>query len=103
MSEDNKYDRPGSGVAFWQPKDQRRSEMSPDFKGYVVLEMDYKAGEKFKVAMWSRKTKTGAPYLTMKEDNYTKKQFTKPERGDVEVEHKPRQSKKDSWDEDVPF
>lgn len=109
MNDSNDRDRPGSGVAFWQPQDQRRSEKAPDFKGYIVLDMDYKAGEKFKLVAWKRSTQNGLPFLTLKEDNWTKRKEMGLVKPDVEVEYKAptrRQApKKDVWDDDneVPF
>lgn len=104
------YDRPGSGVAFWQAEAQRKSEKSPDFKGYILLEMDYKAGDKLQLVAWKKTAKTGAPFLTLKEDNYVRKQQMQGRvTEDVEVEYKAPvrkpAPKKDVWadDNDVPF
>jgi len=42
---------PGSGVAYWE--EEKKSDKGPDYKGFIVLEMDYKAGEKLKFASGS--------------------------------------------------
>jgi len=62
---------PGSGVAFFE--EEKKSEKGPDFKGFIVLEMDYKAGEKLKFAVWQRPTSKGTSLLSFKEDNWTKR------------------------------
>ena len=43
---------PGSGVLFWEDENMRRSDKAPDYKGFVLLEHDYKAGEKLKLGGW---------------------------------------------------
>lgn len=62
---------PGSGVAFWE--NVKKSEKGPDYKGFVTLEMDYKAGEKLKMAFWLKNTSNGNTLLAIKEDNYSKR------------------------------
>jgi len=62
---------PGSGVAYWE--EEKKSEKGPDYKGFIVLEMDYKAGEKLKFAVWQRSTSKGTTLLSFKEDNWTKR------------------------------
>jgi len=62
---------PGNGVAFFE--EEKKSEKGPDFKGFIVLEMDYKAGEKLKFAVWQRPTSKGTSLLSFKEDNWTKR------------------------------
>jgi hypothetical protein len=70
----NKHtEMPGSGVAYWEDENQRKSEKAPDYKGFVMLEMDYKAGEKLKLAMWLRDTSRGSTLLAIKEDNWLKR------------------------------
>ena len=62
---------PGSGVAFWETV--KKSDKGPDYKGFITLEMDYKAGEKLKMAFWLKNTSSGNTLLAIKEDNYTKR------------------------------
>ena len=93
---------PGKGVMYWEPVEKRKNPKSPDYKGFVVLEMDYKAGEKIKLSAWERKTAYGT-LLAMSEDNWSKKQKETPkevrsgyQRRDNDFAYRPR-------DEDVPF
>ena len=64
---------PGSGVMYWEDEEMRKSPKGPDFKGFLVLEMDYKAGEKLKIAAWEKPTSRGTYLLALKEDNWSKK------------------------------
>jgi hypothetical protein len=64
---------PGSGVMYWEEEEMRKSPKGPDYKGFVVLEMDYKAGEKLKIAAWQKPTSRGHNLLALKEDNWSKK------------------------------
>jgi len=66
-------EKPGKGVMYWEAEEQRKSPSAPDFKGFVVLEMDYKAGEKLKMAFWLKNTSNGNTLLAIKEDNYSKR------------------------------
>ena len=70
MSNQHK-EMPGSGVAYWE--EEKKSDKGPDYKGFIVLEMDYKAGEKLKFAVWQRNTSKGTTLLSFKEDNWTKR------------------------------
>jgi hypothetical protein len=75
---------PGSGVMYWEDEDQRKSPKGPDFKGFILLEMDYKAGEKLKIAAWQKPTSRGTSLLALKEDNWSKKK-REDERKDKEI------------------
>ena len=72
-------DKPGYGTAFWEPEEKRvkkdgsPNQYHPDYKGYVFLEMDYKAGDKLKIDIWEKQTRHGTTMLSLKEDNFTKK------------------------------
>lgn len=68
---------PGSGVAYWET--EKKSPKGPDYKGFVVLEMDYQAGEKLKLAMWQKDTSTGSTLLSIKEDNWAKRKRAEKE------------------------
>jgi hypothetical protein len=94
---------PGSGVAYWE--DEKKSEKGPDYKGFVVLEMDYKAGEKLKMAFWQRSTARGTTLLAIKEDNWLKRKKLE-ENAPTEVEPAYRRAvppKRQTDDDDVPF
>lgn len=99
---------PGSGVAFWE--EEKKSEKAPDFKGFIILEMDYKAGEKIKFAVWQRPTSKGTSLLSFKEDNWTKRK-KQEEREAYQAEvvevtpayKKPRVDSRIRSDDDVPF
>jgi hypothetical protein len=74
MSTGNAHkEMPGSGVMYWEEEEMRKSPKGPDYKGFVVLEMDYKAGEKLKIAAWQKPTSRGHNLLALKEDNWSKK------------------------------
>jgi hypothetical protein len=93
---------PGSGVMYWEEEEMRKSPKGPDFKGFLVLECDYKAGEKLKIAAWQKPTSRGHNLLALKEDNWSKKK-REEEMKDKEVpsRYTPRTSR--SNDDDVPF
>ncbi len=75
-------ERPGKGVMFYEMT--KEHERGPDYKGFIILEMDYKAGEK----------------LTLSEDNFTKKRRAEYQ-PDKEVT--PAYVKHKRYDDDVPF
>ena len=92
-------EQPGMGVCYWEEESQRKSPKGPDFKGFVVLEMDYKAGEKLKLALWQKPTSRGYNLLAVKEDNWLKKK--KLEEGRP-TEVAPRYTQRRD-DNDIPF
>jgi hypothetical protein len=61
----------GTGVAYFEKV--KKSDRAPDYLGFVVLDMDYVAGEKLKLAFWMRQNDSGLSYFVIKEDNYSKK------------------------------
>ena len=63
---------PGTGVAFFERPEERKPN-GPTFKGLITLELDYKAGETLKIALWQKDTSLGVPLLSIKEDNWAKK------------------------------
>jgi len=65
--------KPGKGVLYFEPPERRRSEGAPTYIGFIVLEMDYSAGEKVKMAAWQIENKNGEPLISLSEDNYSKK------------------------------
>jgi len=104
MSTGNAHkEMPGSGVMYWEEEEMRKSPKGPDYKGFVVLEMDYKAGEKLKIAAWQKPTSRGHNLLALKEDNWSKKK-REEERKDKEVTPAyARKSYGRDDDADVPF
>ena len=68
---------PGKGVLFFEPMEKRTSPKGPDYKGFVILEMDYKAGDKLKLSAWEKKTNYGTLY-SLAEDNWSRKQKETP-------------------------
>jgi len=94
---------PGSGVAYWE--EEKKSDKGPDYKGFIVLEMDYKAGEKMKFAVWQRPTSKGTTLLSFKEDNWTKRKKAEERNEVVEVVPAYRKHVQPSRvdDDDVPF
>jgi len=94
---------PGSGVAYWE--EEKKRDKGPDYKGFIVLEMDYKAGEKLKFAVWQRPTSKGTTLLSFKEDNWTKRKKAEERNEVVEVVPAYRKHVQPSRvdDDDVPF
>ena len=91
-------ERPGKGVMYWEEESQRKNDKAPDFKGFLVLEMDYKAGEKLKLAAWQKPTSRGYNLLSITEDNWSKKQR------ETDKEVTPGYARKQRDDDmDVPF
>jgi len=93
---------PGSGVLYWEDEEMRKSPKGPDFKGFIVLECDYKAGEKLKIAAWQKPTSRGNNLLALKEDNWSKKK-REEERQDKEVTPNYARKTYRNDDQDVPF
>lgn len=95
-------ERPGKGVMYFE-EGSRLDEKKPKYKGYIILEMDYKAGEKLKIACWERPTSRGYSLLSLAEDNYSKKkEFERNEEADIPKEVPPKY-RRNIDDNDVPF
>ena len=99
MDSNPHQERPGKGVMYYEA--DKKHEKGPDYKGFIVLEMDYKAGEKLKLAAWMRDTRSGHKLISLSEDNWTKKQ---------RAEHQPDKEVQPAYvkhkrydDDDVPF
>lgn len=91
---------PGTGVLFWEDESLRRSDKAPDFKGFITLEFDYKAGDKLKIGGWQKQTSSGKTLISLREDNWAKKKAQ--EAGtDQPYEVKPAYMRKK--DDDLPF
>lgn len=104
--------KPGTGRMFFVPHDQRKSDKQPDFDGYLILNNDYKAGEKLKIGAYEKTAKNGNKYFVLREDDWAKRRQGQPAppRGDTEVpinynapRHPSAYKRGKQWDEDVPF
>ena len=93
-------ERPGKGVMYYEIT--KEYEKGPDFKGFLVLEMDYKAGEKLKLAAWKKPTSRGVDLLSLSEDNWTKKKRAENQ-PDKEVTPAYAKNRRSDFDDDVPF
>ena len=91
-------ERPGKGVMY--QVDEKETPKHPDFTGFLVLEMDYKAGEKVKMAAWMKPTSRGNHLLSLSEDNFTKRL---KEQGKVDKEVQPAYVRHRRADDDIPF
>jgi hypothetical protein len=61
------FDRkPGTGTLLSKDK---RTEKSPDFKGELKLDQDYKAGDVIKISAWQRQSNMG-PLISLSIDNW---------------------------------
>ena len=100
MSTNQHNERPGKGVMYYE--ETKKHEKGPDYKGFLVLEMDYKAGEKLKLAAWMKDTSRGYQLIALSEDNYTKKMKAQNQ-PDKEVEPAYVKHKRYDDDSDVPF
>ena len=104
-------DKPGYGTAFWEPEEKRvkkdgsPNQYHPDYKGYVFLEMDYKAGDKLKIDIWEKQTRHGTTMLSLKEDNFTKKLRSGPQedRSGYQKRSEHAYRRNDDDDNSVPF
>jgi len=104
-------EKPGKGVLF--SEQQKKHPQGPDLKGFIVLEMDYKAGEKLSISGWMKDTAYG-PLVSLSEDTFAKKkrmesaetrvqEFNQPKEVRPAYAYKPGGKKFIDDDEDVPF
>lgn len=100
MSSNPHIEKPGYGVMYYEI--EKKHEKGPDYKGFLVLEMDYKAGEKIKIGAWEKKTSIGHTLYSLREDNYTKKKQAAFQ-PDKEVHQGYAKVKHTRFDDDVPF
>ena len=98
VSTNQHNERPGKGVMYYE--ETKKHEKGPDYKGFLVLEMDYKAGEKLKLAAWMKDTSRGTKLISLSEDNFSKK---RREEGRQDQEVQPAYVKHKRYDDDVPF
>jgi hypothetical protein len=96
---------PGRGVMYWQEEEKRKHAQSPDFQGFIVLECDYRAGEKLYLGAWQKPTSRGNNLLSLKEDNWVKKKRMEEQGTVVEVRpaYATKVKGKQYDDDDVPF
>ena len=87
--------QPGTGVLFSNTK-KGEGGKGPDWKGEIMVERDYAAGEIVKIAAWTKQSARG-PLISMKEDNWK----PSPEYRQ-KVQPVPRKSL-DELDSDLPF
>jgi len=84
---------PGRGY-LW--KQEKRKDTDPDFKGDIVLQQDYKKGDKLAMRAYMSKAKNGNDYVSIYE-TVTKAEFVRQEK----AASYPREVNID--DNDVPF
>jgi hypothetical protein len=106
MATNNNFpDKPGYGTFFYQAPEDKKHPQGPDFTGHVVLEMDYKAGERINIGLWQKQTRMGSTMFSAREDNWKKKkQLEQSQPTEVTPAYaKPKNTYNRSRDEDVPF
>jgi hypothetical protein len=96
-------ERPGKGVMFWEETHKRKSEKGPDYKGFIVLEMDYKAGDKVQLSAWQKETGRGYYLLSLSEDNWARKQKETPIEVRSGYQRRDNDFARKARDEDIPF
>ena len=102
MNNNSHREMPGSGVAYWER--EKKSPKGPDYKGFLVLEMDYKAGEKLKLALWQKDTSQGSVLLSIKEDNWAKRKKMEADAPrEVEPNYRRQPPRRVDDDSDLPF
>ena len=72
-SNPNYPDKPGYGTLFYVAPENKKHPQGPDFTGHLVLDMDYKAGERINFGLWQKETKQGTTMFSVREDNWLKK------------------------------
>jgi hypothetical protein len=93
-------DQPGKGVLF---SEEKRGEKSPDFKGKLILDRDYKAGEELKMAGWQKSSRRG-PLISLSIDSWKPDPNWKPDPDKVkERENTYRPGGAGRLDDEIPF
>ena len=92
-------DQPGKGVLF---SEEKRGEKSPDFKGKLILDRDYKAGEEVKMAGWQKSSRRG-PLISLSIDSWKPDPNYKPDPNKPPRENNYRPGGSTRFDDDVPF
>lgn len=112
--QDRHIPRPGTGVLFWEIPEERKSEKSPDYKGHLLLDRDYRRGEKVKISCWKKMTSRGHELLSLSEDTGYKDWKNERQAEREEFKNTPKEVKRgyaapkprqqgDYDDDDVPF
>jgi hypothetical protein len=92
--------KPGKGAIF---STEKRSEKGPDYKGNLVLDRDYKAGEQVKLAGWQKTSRLG-PMVSLSIDSWKPDPDWKPDPEKAkERENTYRPGGSTRFDDDVPF
>lgn len=95
-------ERPGRGTLHAEVK---KSPTSPDWRGYLILDQDYKAGDKIKLAAWMKTIGHDTNVVSLGIDNWKPDPNWKP----GEKPPKPRDSRPggrvelEMPDSDLPF
>ena len=92
--------KPGKGAIF---STEKRSEKGPDYKGNLILDRDYKAGEEVKLAGWQKTSRRG-PMVSLSIDSWKPNPDWKPDPEKAkERENTYRPGGMTRFDDDVPF
>jgi len=93
-------DKPGKGAIF---STEKKSEKGPDYKGNLILDRDYKAGEAVKLAGWQKTSRRG-PMVSLSIDSWKPDPDWKPDPEKAkERENTYRPGGMTRFDDDVPF
>ena len=107
MDNNNKFEeKPGYAILFYTPPEMKKFEQSPDFDGSMILKMDYKAGEKIKIDVWQKETRTGKPMLSIKENTWAKEKAlerSQPKEVTPSYRQPPKTGYRKREDDDIPF
>jgi hypothetical protein len=92
--------KPGKGAIF---STEKKSEKGPDYKGNLILDRDYKAGEEVKLAGWQKTSRRG-PMVSLSIDSWKPDPDWKPDpEKQRERENTYRPGGMTRFDDDVPF
>lgn len=87
---------PGQGTLF---KNKKEKDSWPDYKGYLVLDREYKPGEKIEVACWVKTpAKGGEKFLSL---SISKPREEKPQQTHASASHGSAMG--DDLDDGIPF
>jgi len=93
-------DKPGKGAIF---STEKKHEKGPDYKGNLILDRDYKAGEAVKLAGWQKTSRRG-PMVSLSIDAWKPDPDWKPDLDKLkERENTYRPGGSTRFDDDVPF
>ena len=92
-------DKPGKGAIF---SNEKKGEKGPDYKGNLILDRDYKAGEAVKLAGWQKTSRRG-PMVSLSIDSWKPDPDWKPDPNKPQRENTYRPGGSTRFDDDVPF